>query len=76
MGCACMQKLVYSFPYHWESMRTYIFTERERRILEAYLTEAKVDKIEVSKIMHRFRKYTTLFEDVYLYLRVRKTMTT
>ena len=51
-----MQKLIYSFPYHWERMRTYIFTERERRILEAYLTEAKVDKIEVSKIMHRFRK--------------------
>ena len=73
---ACMQKLIYVFPYYWESMRTYIFTDRERRILEAYLTDAKVDKIEVSKIMHRFRKYTTLFEDVYLYLRVRKTMTT
>ena len=71
-----MQKLIYSFPYHWESMRTYIFTDRERRILEAYLTDAKVDKIEVSKIMHRVRKYTTLFEDVYLYLRVRKTMAT
>ena len=73
---ACVQKLIYGLPYDWENMRTYIFTKRERRILEAYLTDAKVDKIEVSKIMHRLRKYKTLFEDVYLYLRVRKTMTT
>ena len=55
-------------------MRTYIFTERERRILEAYLTNINVNKIEVSKIMHRIRKYKTLFEDVYLYLQVRKTI--
>jgi len=57
-------------------MRTYIFTSRERRILEAYLTKTDVDKIEVSKIMHRIRKFKTLFDDVYLYLRVRKTMVT
>lgn len=57
-------------------MRTYIFTNRERRILEAYLINTDVDKIAISKIMHRIRKYRTLFDDVYLYLRVRKTMTT
>ena len=57
-------------------MRTYIFTERERRILEAHLAGGEVDSIEVSKIMHRIRKFKTLFEDVYLYLRVRKTMPT
>jgi hypothetical protein len=58
-------------------MRTYIFTDRERRIMEAYVAHpARVDKIEVSKIMHRIRKTETLFEDVYLYLAVRKTMTT
>ena len=57
-------------------MRTYIFTERERRILEAYLTKADVDKNKVAKIMHRVRKYKTLFEDVYLYLQVRKTIGT
>jgi len=57
-------------------MRTYIFTDRERRILEAYLTNTDVDKIALSKIMHRIRKYGTLFEDVYLYLRVRKTVAT
>jgi hypothetical protein len=57
-------------------MRTYIFTDRERQILEAHLMGANVDRIEVSKILHRIRKFQTLFEDVYLYLRVRKTMTT
>jgi hypothetical protein len=57
-------------------MRTYIFTDRERRILEAYLTNADIDKNDVSKILHQIKKYETLFEDVYLYLRVRKTMTT
>jgi hypothetical protein len=56
-------------------MRTYIFTKRERRILEAYLTDAEFDRIDLSKIMHRIRKYKTLFDDVYLYLRVRKAMT-
>jgi len=57
-------------------MRTYIFTDRERRILEAHLAGADVDSIEVSKILHRIRKFNALFEDVYLYLRVRKTMPT
>jgi len=57
-------------------MRTYIFTDRERRILEAFLTGKKVDKIKLSKIMYRVRKYKTLFDDTYLYLRVRKTITT
>jgi len=57
-------------------MRTYIFTARERRILEAHLAGTKVSGTEVSKIMYRFRKYKTLFDDVYLYLQVRKTMPT
>jgi hypothetical protein len=56
-------------------MRTYIFTSRERKILESYLINASVDKVAVSKIMHRIKKYKTLFDDVYLYLSVRKTMT-
>ena len=56
-------------------MRSYIFTGRERRILEAHLINADVDRIAVSKIMHRIRKYKTLFDDVYLYLKVRKTIT-
>jgi hypothetical protein len=57
-------------------MRTYIFTDRERHILEAFVTGSEVDRTKVSKIMHRIRKHQALFEDVYLYLRVRKTMAT
>jgi hypothetical protein len=57
-------------------MRTYIFTDRERRILEAFVTGSNVDRTEVSNIMHKIRKHQALFEDVYLYLRVRKTMAT
>jgi len=57
-------------------MRAYIFTDRERRVLEAYLTNTNVDKVEISKIMRRIRKAKTLFNDVYLYLKVRKTMIT
>jgi hypothetical protein len=55
-------------------MRTYIFTERERGILEAYLTCAEINKIEVSKILRQVGRHKTLFEDVYLYLQIRKKM--
>ena len=57
-------------------MRTFIFTSRERQILENYLTEGSIEKIAVSKIIQQIKKHETLFEDVYLYLKVRKTMTT
>ena len=52
-------------------MRTYIFTDRERRILEAYLTHAKINKSELSKILTQIQKKELLFEDVYLYLQAR-----
>ena len=57
-------------------MRAYIFTDRERRILEAFATGGKLDNTEASKILDKIRRHQTLFEDVYLYLRIRKTMTT
>jgi hypothetical protein len=57
-------------------MKLHIFTKNERRILEDYLTNAEVNKVEVSKILDRIRKRSILFEDIYLYLRVRKTMST
>ena len=52
-------------------MRTYIFSDRERRILEAYLTRAKIDRGELTKILTQIKKKKMLFEDVYLYLQVR-----
>jgi hypothetical protein len=57
-------------------MKLHIFTKNERRILEDYLTNAEVNKVEVSKILDRISKRSILFEDIYLYLRVRKTMST
>jgi hypothetical protein len=45
-------------------------------LLEAFATGGKLDNTEVSKILDKMRRHQTLFEDVYLYLRIRKTMTT
>ena len=54
-------------------MRTFIFTNPERGVLEKYLTGQPVDIKEVTKVMRRLEQHTQLFEDVYLYLRIRKT---
>ena len=57
-------------------MKLHIFTKNERRILQDYLTNVEENKVEVSKILDRIRKHSILFEDIYLYLRVRKTLST
>lgn len=54
-------------------MRTFIFSNPERAILEKYLTGRQVDNLELAKIMRRLELHTQLFEDVYLYLQIRKT---
>jgi len=53
-------------------MRSYIFTERERQILQAFVngTATATDRIEVSKILYRFRQYRNLGADINLYFRV------
>jgi hypothetical protein len=56
-------------------MRTFIFSNPERAILEKYLTGRQVDNLdnlEVAKIMRRLEQHSQLFEDVYLYLQIRK----
>jgi hypothetical protein len=52
-----------------------IFTDEERRILEAYLTNAEVDKTALSNLFDLIKKRKSLFEDVFLYLQVRKAIT-
>jgi hypothetical protein len=52
-----------------------IFTDEERRILEAYLTNTEVDKTALSNLFNQIKKRKSLFEDIFLYLQVRKTMT-
>ena len=52
-----------------------IFTDEERRILEAYLTNAEADKVVISNLFDQIKKRKSLFEDVFLYLQVRKVIT-
>ena len=52
-----------------------IFTDEERRILEAYLTSAEVDKAALADLFDHIKKRKSLFDDVFLYLQVRKTIT-
>ncbi len=55
-------------------MRTHIFTEREREVLETFLVGASFDKDELDRILRRIREFELLFQDIYLYLRIRKEM--
>ncbi|MCW4052816.1 MAG: hypothetical protein NWE78_06385 [Candidatus Bathyarchaeota archaeon] len=55
-------------------MRDFIFTEREREVLESFLVNVKIDQPIVTRILKKIESNKTLFEDVYLYLRVRKLM--
>jgi len=52
-------------------MRSYIFTERERSILQAFASGSNVDMTEVSKILYRFKMYKQLPIDIDLFLRIR-----
>ena len=52
-----------------------IFTDEERQILEAYLTKAEVDKTVISNLFDQIKKRKSLFEDIFLYLQVKKTLT-
>lgn len=55
-------------------MRDSIFTEKERVALESFLVNVKVDQPSVSRILKKIGTNKLLFEDVYLYLKVRKVM--
>jgi hypothetical protein len=52
-----------------------IFTDEECQILEAYLTNSKVDRAVLSELLDKIKKSKKLFEDIFLYLQVRKTIT-
>ena len=52
-----------------------IFTDEERRILEAHLTNAEVDKAALANLFDQIKKRKSLFDDIFLYLQVRKTFT-
>ena len=52
-----------------------IFTNDERQILESYLINTKVNKNEAAKLLDQIKTQKSLFEDVFLYLQVKKTLT-
>jgi len=57
-------------------MRKHIFSERERQLLKNFLTNAGNNKDPAMlEVLQMIKKYEALFEDIYLYLQVRKTMT-
>ncbi len=53
-------------------MRSYIFTDRERKIVTGLLIGEEVSRVDVAKIMFRYRRFTQLAKDVELYLALRK----
>jgi hypothetical protein len=52
-----------------------IFTDEERQMLEGYLTNSEVDKAALANLFDLIKKRKSLFEDVFLYLQIRKTIT-
>ena len=55
-------------------MITKIFTDEERQLLESHLTNVKVDKAAVDKLLNKIKAEKSLFDDVFLYLQVKKTL--
>jgi hypothetical protein len=51
-----------------------IFTDEERQILESHLINTKVDKKKIDKLLNEIKTQKSLFDDVFLYLQVKKTL--
>jgi len=56
-------------------MNSRIFTDDERQILEAHLISTKVDKAVLAKLINEIQNEKSLFDDIFLYLQVKKTLT-
>jgi hypothetical protein len=52
-----------------------IFSDEERQILESHLINAKVDKGALAKLIEQIKTEKSLFDDIFLYLQVKKTLT-
>ncbi len=57
-------------------MITEIFTDKERQLLESYLINAKVDRPALDRLLKKLKEEKKLFDDVFLYLQIRKNLTT
>ena len=56
-------------------MKNKIFTADERQILESHLISAKVDKAALDILLNTIKTDKGLFDDIFLYLQVKKTLT-
>jgi hypothetical protein len=56
-------------------MRTYIFTDLERRVLNEWLSGALTQKdMRVQRVLSRVRLFSTLASDIDLFMRVRSRL--
>ncbi|GEM_PF-2711228 len=55
-------------------MRSYIFTPRERRVIQAWSRGEKVNIVEIDRLLWRFRTFRNLASDVELYLLIRERL--
>jgi len=52
-------------------LRSYIFTDRERQIIQAFLAGERVDRLDIGRIKHRARLFRkTLTSDIDLFLKL------
>jgi len=56
-------------------MKNKIFTADERQILESHLINTKVDKAALDILLNTIKTDKGLFDDIFLYLQVKKTLT-
>jgi hypothetical protein len=55
-------------------MITRIFTEEEHQLLESYIINSKVDKEAVDKILEQIKTEKALFDDIFLYLQIKRML--
>lgn len=58
-------------------MRTYIFTAKEREVINGFLEgKVKIGEDIMRQVVHRLRTFDDLRRDVDLYVRLREAITT
>ena len=78
MGGYCECKGIYTLPYCrlvGMYLRTYIFTDRERRIIQSFLGgKTRITDKDLSKIRSRIKLFSRLKDDIFLYLEFYDTL--
>ena len=58
-------------------MRSYIFTSKERKVIKGFFEgKVKIGDDVLRQVVYRLRRFEDLADDVKLYLRLRKAITT